>query len=262
MSEIEWWALEWPVVVALLATMTGAGLAISAYALAQPLGALFGRGARARHLGEALSRCLATIPVIVLLWHLRWLRTTGLALLGGWRMWTAVLLPLVYMAFVGVYVYTSDLRTGVPDHRLAGAVTLNMLAVGLLEETLFRGLVLQVLLSGWGDSRWGIAGSLALSSLLFGLTHMLNLLAGKDVREALGQGLSAFVSGLCYGALVLWGGSIWPAVALHSAVNAVVNVRVASIASYREPAGANVRMALFTLPVLAYTVVLLCAVRV
>jgi len=262
MSGFERWAVEWPVLVALLATVTGAGLAILTYALAQPLGVLFGRGARARHLAESLSRCLATALVVVLLWHLGWLEATGLARLGGWRLWLSVLLPLVYMTLVGVHLYTGDLRAGVPDRRLAGAVTLNMLAVGLLEETLFRGVVLQVLLSGWGDSRWSVAGSLVLSSLLFGLTHMLNLLAGKAVREALEQGLSAFVSGLCYGVLVLWSGSIWPAVALHGAVNAVVNVKIASMVSYKEPAGANVRMALLMVPVLGYALALLWAVPV
>jgi membrane protease YdiL (CAAX protease family) len=114
-----------------------------------------------------------------------------------------VLLPPIYKALVGVYVYPSDLRTDAPDRRLAGAVTLNMLAVGLLEETLLRGVVLQVLRIGWGRSGWGVAGSLVLLSLLFGLTHMLNLLAGKDIREAVEQGLRAFAGGLCYGALVL-----------------------------------------------------------
>jgi membrane protease YdiL (CAAX protease family) len=262
MSGFERWAIEWPVLVALLATVIGGGLAILSYALAGPLSALFGGGARARHLAEALSRCLATTPVIVLLWRLKWLEAAGLARLGGWRSWVLVLLPLVYVALVGVYVYTGDLRADVPDRRLAGAVTLNMLAVGLFEETLFRGVVLHVLLSGWGNSRWGVVGSLILSSLLFGVLHMLNLLAGKAVREALEQGLSAMVSGLCYGALVLWAGSIWPAVALHDAVNAAVNVQVASIANYGEPAGANVRMALLALPVLGYVLVLLWAVPV
>lgn len=262
MSGFERWVIEWPVLAALLATVAGAGLAISAYVLAQPLRVVFGRGTLVRHLVEALSRYLTIVPVIVLLWHLGWLEAAGLARFGGWRTWVPVLLPLVYMSLVGVYVYTSDLRAGVPDRRLAGAVTLNMLAVGLFEETVFRGVVLRLLLLGWGDSRWGIAGSLVLSSLLFGLTHMLNLLVGKDIREALGQGLSAFVGGLCYWVLVLWSGSIWPAVAMHGAENAVVNIRVATIANYREPAGANERMALFTLPVLAYAVVLLWAVRI
>ena len=36
MSGFERWAVEWPVLVALLATVTGAGLAILTYALAQP----------------------------------------------------------------------------------------------------------------------------------------------------------------------------------------------------------------------------------
>jgi len=262
MSGFERWALEWPVLVALLATVACAGLAILSYVLAGPLSVLFGRGARARHLAEALSRCLATTPVIVLLWRVGWLEAAGLARLGGWRSWLPVLLPLVYMALVAVYVYTGDLRADVPDRRLAGAVTLDMLAVGLFEETVFRGVVLHALLLGWGRSRWGIAGSLTLSSLLFGLLHMLNLLAGKAIREALEQGLSAFVSGLCYGVLVLWAGSIWPAVALHGAVNAAVNVKIASIANYKEPAGANARMALLTLPVLGYVLTLLWAVAV
>ena len=259
MSGFERWAFEWPVLVALLATVACAGLAILSYVLAGPLSVLFGGGARARHLAEALSRCLATIPVIVLLWHLE---AAGLARLGGWRSWVLVLLPLAYLALVALYVYAGGLRAEVPDRGLAGAVTLNMLAVGLFEEAVFRGVVLQALLTGWGRSGWGVAGSLILSSLLFGVLHMLNLLAGKGIGEALEQGLSAIVAGLCYGVLVVWAGSIWPAVALHGAVNAAVNVRVASMANYREPAGANVRMALLTLPALGYVLVLLWALPV
>ena len=71
----------------------------------------------------------------------------------------------------------------------------------LFEEVLFRGLVFKVLLRKTGDSKRGIVFACVVSSALFGLVHVFNILAGAPVLPTISNVISAAASGVFFAAV-------------------------------------------------------------
>ena len=109
----------------------------------------------------------------------------------------------------------------------------------------------------WGNTKRGIIKSVLLSSAIFGGLHMIWIATGKPALPTLLQSLGAFLGGIAYGAVVLYGRSIWPAVLWHALLNAAVNVQVIGDASYAETPSMGVLYVLFNLPVVVYGLILL-----
>lgn len=91
---------------------------------------------------------------------------------------------------------------------------LSMCFVGILEELIFRGLLFK------GMSKDNITAALIVSSLTFGVGHIVNLLYGAPLVDTLLQLLYASGIGFCYTAIFLVSGSIWPCILSHIFVNA------------------------------------------
>jgi membrane protease YdiL (CAAX protease family) len=89
------------------------------------------------------------------------------------------------------------------------------LLVGFVEEVLFRGVMLQSLKTR------GPWQAVIITALLFGLTHALNVLAGKDALQGADQVFYALGIGFAFGALVLKKGIIWPLVVAHFSIDFV-----------------------------------------
>jgi uncharacterized protein len=83
------------------------------------------------------------------------------------------------------------------------------LMVGFVEEAIFRGLMLNALRAH------GLWKAAIVTSLLFGLTHAMNVLAGKSVAEDAAQIFYAVAIGFAFAALVLKKGILWPLVLAH-----------------------------------------------
>ncbi|MBQ7227794.1 MAG: CPBP family intramembrane metalloprotease [Clostridia bacterium] len=72
------------------------------------------------------------------------------------------------------------------------------IAVGLFEETAFRGLVFPLVLEKTQDKRHGPALAVILSSSIFALVHLLNLLQGAGVSATVMQiGYTFLVGAMC-----------------------------------------------------------------
>ena len=83
---------------------------------------------------------------------------------------------------------------------------------------------------------------MTVQALLFGLGHIMQVFAGNPLDDTLMTMLNCFVSGLWYGALVLLGGSIWPAVLIHAATNASFQIGAASLTGF-DPQAADYALA-------------------
>lgn len=90
---------------------------------------------------------------------------------------------------------------------------LSMFLVGFLEEIIFRGM----LFSGMAEN--GIKTAIIVSSLTFGIGHIVNLLMGAPVFETLLQTVYASAIGFCYTAVFYKGKSLIPCIASHIFVN-------------------------------------------
>ena len=81
--------------------------------------------------------------------------------------------------------------------------------VGFAEEAIFRGLMLNALKP---RGEWT---AVIVTSLLFGLSHSLNVLSGKNLAVVAVQILYALAIGFVFAALVIKKGIIWPLVLAH-----------------------------------------------
>ena len=90
---------------------------------------------------------------------------------------------------------------------------LSMCFVGILEEVIFRGMLFK------GMCKGNIKVAILVSSLTFGVGHIVNLLLGEPVFDTLLQLVYASAIGFCYTAVFYTGGSILPCIASHIFVN-------------------------------------------
>jgi membrane protease YdiL (CAAX protease family) len=82
---------------------------------------------------------------------------------------------------------------------------LTMMLVGFLEELIFRGFLFTALRK---DS---LKVAVIVSSVTFGMGHIVNLLNGAPLGETLLQIVYATAAGFLFTAIFLRGGSLWPA---------------------------------------------------
>lgn len=93
------------------------------------------------------------------------------------------------------------------------------LSVGFFEEMAFRGCIFTVVLQRMKKSRLGVFFAIVISSVIFGLVHLVNLFAGGSVGGVILQtGYSFLIGGMCAVILVKTK-NIWYCVVLHGVYN-------------------------------------------
>ena len=118
-------------------------------------------------------------------------------------------LPLIAISSVNFWY-------GIGWNETALTVVLHMISmcfVGFLEEVIFRGLLFK------GMCKTNVNAAIIISSLTFGVGHIVNLLLGALLFETLLQLVNAAVIGFCYTAIFLAGGSILPCILSHAFIN-------------------------------------------
>ncbi len=153
----------------------------------------------------------APIAVLVLLYMLTGKRYTRY----GFRSFGSIPRKelLFYLPLVAdvLLVITNGLTNGfreVSAIQWIGLLGLALL-VGFVEETVYRGLILNILLQK------GIRIAVLTSSLLFSLTHLLNLMGGQDLAATLLQLAYAFLVGLSLSLLYVRHKTLLPLIAFH-----------------------------------------------
>jgi membrane protease YdiL (CAAX protease family) len=142
------------------------------------------------------------------------------------RAWVMVLPVAVYALIVYPLLFTGTLALNLSKPNVAAGVALNGFAAGVLEELVFRGLILSLLLSANSDDRrlGNVWRAILVSSLFFSVPHALNLFAGHAEARVVAQLVWAFLLGIVFACLRIAGKSIWPVAVLHGALNAFVHV--------------------------------------
>lgn len=119
----------------------------------------------------------------------------------------------------------------------------SMLCVGFLEEVIFRGFLFKAL------SRENLKQAMLLSSLTFGIGHIVNLLNGAKLWATLLQICYAAAIGFLFTAIFHRSGSLLPCIAAHSVINSL-----SAFAGDRSDALMIATAAVLTLLPLAYAV--------
>ena len=176
-----------------------------------------------------LGRLAVIICTVLLVWRLGWLEVSGIARLGSWQVWLFALGSLIYYACASLYAFYGkaafdfSILTQLPNSRITALLHF---VVALGEEILFRGLILYVLARGRGYTTQGLIRNVVLASLVFAVLHMTQVFTnGLPSSSALLLVMDTFFIAIWWGALVILGGSIWPAVMLHFVGNAAVAVQ-------------------------------------
>jgi membrane protease YdiL (CAAX protease family) len=181
-------------------------------------------GAAAKEYAAAIARVIIGLMVIVTIQQRNW-GLDGLTLPSP-RSWAVILPVAVYSLVVYPLLFTGALGLNLSQPNLAAGVACNGFAAGALEELVFRGVILSLLLSGDSDEQkpsntWR---AILISALLFSAPHALNLLVGHAAARVLAQMIWAFLLGVVFACLRIAGRSIWPVAVLHGAMNAFVHV--------------------------------------
>lgn len=92
---------------------------------------------------------------------------------------------------------------------------ISMLCVGFMEEVIFRGFLFKAI------CKTNIKQAVIISSVTFGIGHIVNLLNGQDIPETLIQICYAIAIGFLFTILFYKGKSLWPCIITHSVINSL-----------------------------------------
>ena len=207
-------------------------------------------------IGTALSKLMITVCFIFLLWRFGWIKLAGFASPGRKQIWLLAFVMMLYNAVFAAYAFTGSFKLGLPGLNLTLAVIFFTFTTSLLEETMYRGLVLTATVKAWGNTRKGLFAAAIVSGLFWASTHLVNLIIRPFPLVAL-QVLGMAVPGFVYAAIVLSGRSIWPAIIFHWVVNLMVNLQAIQNPKFEETLPAWLIFNLFVLPMVAVGVHLL-----
>lgn len=135
----------------------------------------------------------------------------GIGILLGWPF----IADGVY-GFVSSYTSLNKNSISFPSIEKIVYFTLVMLLVGIFEEVLCRGIILNSMLNKWGSTKVGIIKSVLLSSLIFGLGHLVNLFSYSTPITTLTQVIYTFLNGILFASIYLRCKNIWAVAILHA----------------------------------------------
>ena len=157
-------------------------------------------------IGEAAVSLLA----IVLLMSLGWWREAGFNGPKHWRALHVLWLPALIAALPALNLINPEWNGVLHSTGTIALMAIGTFLIGFEEEARFRGLMLRALLPA------GQLRAFLLASLLFGLSHIGNLVVGKHPLFVLAQLIMTIGSGLCFTAIRLRIGTIWPLIIVHA----------------------------------------------
>lgn len=93
---------------------------------------------------------------------------------------------------------------------------ITMLEIGIAEEFIFRGIILNLLIDKFHKTEKGIYASIAVSSIIFGIAHITNIFSGVSIKGAVVQAVGAAVLGALLAAIYIRTKNIWVVVIIHA----------------------------------------------
>jgi uncharacterized protein len=202
---------------------------------------------------------LVSVLLVVMLAKMGLLEAAGFTRPSKWKqLWLAW--PIFVLAALngGTAPFDGTLTIDFSRPGLIVLYTLLYVSVGFVEEILFRGVILTVMVQKWGHTRKGIYLAVLVSSGLFGLLHLVNFAMGRyTLLAALTQTGYALFFGVFFGACMLRNNSIWPIIFSHflfdfcGTLNQIAVGGTFSRSVETDPNNALVALAL-TLPLFLY----------
>ncbi len=181
-----------------------------------------------RVISAKIFECLLTV---LLLGTLNWWRESGFVSPWRWRHFVPAL-PLLIIPLLMVIFQFNKFSISNPAQILLFAAAATM--TGFAEEALFRGIALHTLLPK------GLMRAAILSSVIFCLLHILNLLEHADPLATAVQVVFAFLFGIAFAAPLLYTGAIWPLVIIHALQDFIAFWTTGGLTNKATPAASEV----------------------
>jgi len=135
----------------------------------------------------------------------------GTGILLGWPFITVGVIELV-----SLYLSFDKSSVSLPSIEKIMFFTLVMVLIGIFEEVLCRGVILNNMINKWGYTKTGIIKAVILSSLIFGVGHLVNLFIYPTlIIRTLVQVMRASLHGFLFASIYLRCKNIWSLVILH-----------------------------------------------
>lgn len=127
--------------------------------------------------------------------------------------------PKEFLYFVPLFILMSvNLCGGINNNLSIEQISCHMgmmLFVGFLEEIIFRGFLFKMM------AKDSLKSAIIVTSLTFGIGHIINLLNGAELVPTILQIIYATATGYLFAIIVVKGKSLWPCIVTHSIVNAL-----------------------------------------
>ena len=175
-------------------------------------------------LAETLNETLGVFKLFSVVFHIvlavllfLWVRKNGLTgkyglFLPRYRLADAwFFLPLALVCLYKV-CFSPALRFSPAEAALYG---ISMLCVGFLEELIFRGFLFRAI------EKQNLTKAVVISSVTFGVGHIVNLLNGQNLLDTVSQILFAVIVGFALVILFHKGKSLVPCIVFHGIFNAL-----------------------------------------
>ena len=162
-------------------------------------------------IGEAILAVL--VFIVMLLWKNSYVFTQKHESLGKSLKYGAYYLILggFFLIFIGIF------SGGLSNWHGVINLLIFCFLIGMYEEFLCRGWLLNEFLERYGDSSKGVWLSIIASGVIFGLLHTINIYTGgMSISGAIVQVLSAAASGIVFGVIYYKTKNIWSVVLLHA----------------------------------------------
>lgn len=174
-------------------------------------------------LAESVGRLLSSIAIVTFYISVFDRKSFGMKRQNFFRgTLTGILMLFILIANVLLSIdELSEYPVIMPSLYLIVMIIVEQIFVGIFEEFLFRGLILNTLLERTKHLQYkGMIWSLLLSSLLFGLTHLVNLFDTPGlINSTIVQIFFGIFTGVFLGALYLRYRNIWVVVFYHALID-------------------------------------------
>lgn len=193
-----------------------------------------------QRLAETIGRFLSSIGILILYNQMFDIKSFGIkkgnffrGILTGGFLFIVTLVNLIFSL-----IEFSEYPVVVPSLYLIIIVFMEQVFVGIFEEFLFRGLILNTLLEKMKDNQLkSKIIAIVISSVLFGVVHFLNLINNPNmIYFSIQEVCFAIFTGIFLGALYLRSKNIWVVVFYHALIDLAGDF---TIIFYAIPAGAT-----------------------
>ena len=242
-----------PILFAILITF----IMLVFYIFAAILAQVFGRSTISFNLIEAAGRLGGAIVFVFVILRFNWQKETGLTRFGTPAVWLLSAVILIYEVITYVYPYLGNLDLASANLGETVSVALNALTTGPLEEFRSRGLILIAFLLAWSGAKGGVWKAVLTSAVIFGASHMIHVLFGREILRAAIISLNAALGGIIYAAILIRWQTIWPVIALHSGLNVLASIVAFNVPGYSESPETLLISTAFSIPLAILAVVLI-----